>query len=261
MQHARLHFQREGVDAEIQLTAYTGVAAFNIGFGARTACGAFQIFPNAAWKEELEGERYKKLEALWGHVVLLIVDEVSFIGRAFFARMHWRLQQANLAMRGLSGPADRLARPASVKDLATRAQAEVPPNVRVAGFPREPLEDADGGVFILCPRAPERDACELLVNTASESLVPVAILNPYLVDMGTTGFGMAGRMFKERFSDTRRPAPGSVRSALGGLAMRRAAGEARRPQVRALLLPADARVGRASPDLPAALQRLAPVRP
>ena len=27
-------------------------------------------------------------------MVLLIVDEISFIGRAFFARMHYRLQQA-----------------------------------------------------------------------------------------------------------------------------------------------------------------------
>jgi len=84
-------------------------------------------------------------------------------------------------------------------------EAEVPPNVRVAGFPREPLEDSDGGVFVLCPRAPERDACELLVNAATDALIPVAILNPYLVDMGTTGFGMAGRMFKERFSDTFEP--------------------------------------------------------
>ena len=29
----------------------------------------------------------------------------------------------------------------------------------------------------------------------------VALLNPYLVDMGTTGYGMAGRLFKERFVD------------------------------------------------------------
>ena len=28
--------------------------------------------------------------------MLLIVDEVSFIGTAFFARMHFRLQQADL---------------------------------------------------------------------------------------------------------------------------------------------------------------------
>ena len=70
------------------------MAAFNIGFGARTAVSAFQIFPNAVWKAELEGERVRKLEEQWGDVVLLIVDEVSFIGRAFFARMHYRLQQA-----------------------------------------------------------------------------------------------------------------------------------------------------------------------
>ena len=37
VQHVRLKFQEEAVDATVQLTAYTGVAAFNIGFGARTA--------------------------------------------------------------------------------------------------------------------------------------------------------------------------------------------------------------------------------
>ena len=51
MQHMRLLFQTEGIDAKVELTAYTGVAAFNIGFGAKTACSAFQIFPNAAWKK------------------------------------------------------------------------------------------------------------------------------------------------------------------------------------------------------------------
>ena len=33
------------------------------------------------------------MEETWSKVVLLIVDEVSFIGRAFFWRMHCRLQQ------------------------------------------------------------------------------------------------------------------------------------------------------------------------
>ena len=33
----------------------------------------------------------------------------------------------------------------------------------------------------------------------------VALLNPYLVDMGTTGYGMAGRLFKERFVDALEP--------------------------------------------------------
>ena len=66
----------------------------NIDFGAKTACSSFHVFPNAAWKNELEGEAFRKLERQWRTVVLLIVDEVSFIGRAFFARIHFRLQQA-----------------------------------------------------------------------------------------------------------------------------------------------------------------------
>ena len=47
VQHVRLLFLKRGVPAKVTLTAYTGVAAFNIGFGARTACSAFQIFPKA----------------------------------------------------------------------------------------------------------------------------------------------------------------------------------------------------------------------
>ena len=104
LQHLRLLFQKEGVEAAVELTAYTGVAAFNIGFGAKTACSAFRIFPNAAFKKELKGEQFRALEKQWENVVLLIVDEVSFIGRAFFHRMHCRLQQAKRAFfaeRGL----------------------------------------------------------------------------------------------------------------------------------------------------------------
>ena len=94
MQHARLYFQEQAVAATIELTAYTGVAAFNLGFGARTSCSGFQVFPNAAWKTELEGDAFRRLEQQWGHVALLFIDEISFIGRAFFARVHYRLQQA-----------------------------------------------------------------------------------------------------------------------------------------------------------------------
>ena len=93
VQHARLLFHTRKVAAKIQLTAYTGVAAFNIGFGAKTACSAFQIFPKAAWHTELSGPAFQKLEQTWAEAILLIVDEVSFIGRAFFARMHFRMQQ------------------------------------------------------------------------------------------------------------------------------------------------------------------------
>ena len=103
VQHLRLLFQREDVDASVELTAYTGVAAFNIGFGARTACSSFQVFPKAAWKNQLTGEAFRKLEQQWRSVVLLVVDEISFIGRAFFARMHFRLQQAKRRFFSESG--------------------------------------------------------------------------------------------------------------------------------------------------------------
>ncbi len=92
--HLRLLFQEKQVEATVELTAYTGVAAFNIGFGAKTACTSFRVFPKAKWHNELEGEAFRKLEQQWRSVVLLIVDEISFIGRAFFAKMHFRLQQA-----------------------------------------------------------------------------------------------------------------------------------------------------------------------
>ena len=97
VQHVRLLFKRDAVDATIELTAYTGVAAFNIGFGAKTASSSFQIFPNASWKKELDGDKLRRLEKQWENVQLLIVDEVSFIGRAFLARMHLRLQQGKRA--------------------------------------------------------------------------------------------------------------------------------------------------------------------
>jgi hypothetical protein len=101
--HVRLLFRREAMPATVALTAYTGVAAFNIGFGAMTACSSFQVFPNASWQTELSGEALRQLEARWSSVVLLIVDEVSFIGRAFFSRMHHRVQQAKRRFFSESG--------------------------------------------------------------------------------------------------------------------------------------------------------------
>ena len=65
LQHLRLLFQNERVQAAVELTTYTGVAAFNIGFGAKTACSAFRIFPNDTFKKELKGEQCRALEKHW----------------------------------------------------------------------------------------------------------------------------------------------------------------------------------------------------
>lgn len=95
--HLRKKFAANRIPAKVELTAYTGVAAFNIGFGAKTTCSCFQIFPNATWTSELKGQKKKQLEQQWEQVELLIVDEISFVGRILFARMHHRLQQGRRA--------------------------------------------------------------------------------------------------------------------------------------------------------------------
>lgn len=102
--HVRMLFREAKIPARVALTAYTGVAAFNMSFGAKTACSTFSIFPHAKWSSELKDEALRKLEAQWSHVVLLIVDEISFIGAGFLARMHHRMQQAKreyFAMLGM----------------------------------------------------------------------------------------------------------------------------------------------------------------
>ena len=93
VQHVRLLFQEKDIDAAVELTAFTGVAAFNIGFGAKTACSSFSISGDGSWQKELKGDKARRLEEQWRSVALLIVDEISFIGSAFFWRMHLRMQQ------------------------------------------------------------------------------------------------------------------------------------------------------------------------
>lgn len=56
-----------------------------------------------------------------------------------------------------------------------------------------------------CPKASEAEYVEQLLNTAEtklgEQLKLTIFVNPNLVDMGVTGFGMAGRMLRERLID------------------------------------------------------------
>ena len=88
----------------MELTAYTGVAAFDIGFGAKTCCSSFGISGSRAWQKELKGDAARRLEEQLRSAVLLIVDEISSIDRAFFARMNFRLSQGrsrHLSERGM----------------------------------------------------------------------------------------------------------------------------------------------------------------
>ena len=80
--------------------------------------------------------------------------------------------------------------------------ARLPGNVRLAAFPRDQPEPEDSAFFVICPKAAEAAETELLINDVGRSQKkPVVLLNPELVDMGTTGYGFAGRELKRRLLD------------------------------------------------------------
>jgi hypothetical protein len=59
-------------------------------------------------------------------------------------------------------------------------------------------------VFFFCPKASESEQVEELLRKTEEkatNLLLTVFVNPNLVDMGVTGFGMAGRMLRERLLD------------------------------------------------------------
>ena len=59
-------------------------------------------------------------------------------------------------------------------------------------------------IFFFCPKASESDFVEEILYKSEESCSNLALtifVNPLLVDMGVTGFGMAGRMLRERLID------------------------------------------------------------
>ncbi|KAJ1447896.1 hypothetical protein M885DRAFT_541145 [Pelagophyceae sp. CCMP2097] len=86
----------------------------------------------------------------------------------------------------------------------------LPPNTRFASFPRDKPQPGDAAFFVICPRATEADATSALVEamTGGEATSPrpVVLLNPALVDMGTTGYGLAGRNLRNRLINVLEPA-------------------------------------------------------
>ena len=80
--------------------AYTGVAASNIGLGARTLTDFFRLAKvNAASGDlaPLEGEDLKEFVEDLGAVELLVIDEISMVSRVMLAHIHVRLREWRLA--------------------------------------------------------------------------------------------------------------------------------------------------------------------
>jgi hypothetical protein len=82
----------------------------------------------------------------------------------------------------------------------------VPPCVEYASCGGVQQKDIskDELVFFFCPKASESQNVEELLQTSEttcSNLKLVIFVNPNLVDMGVTGFGMAGRLLRERLID------------------------------------------------------------
>jgi hypothetical protein len=89
----------------------------------------------------------------------------------------------------------------------TTAAADLPPCVEFSSCGGVQVQDIsrDTLVFFFCPKASESDFVEELLQKSemgAPNLQLTVFVNPNLVDMGVTGFGMAGRMLRERLLDS-----------------------------------------------------------
>ena len=91
-------------------------------------------------------------------------------------------------------------------------RGQVPPCVEFASCGGVQVSDVSKDVIIIffCPRASEAEFVEEILYKTEESrgdeLQMTVMVNPLLVDMGVTGFGMAGRRLRERLIDGLTPA-------------------------------------------------------
>jgi len=89
--------------------------------------------------------------------------------------------------------------------------ALVPPCVEFSSCGGVQMQDIsqDSIIFFFCPKASEAEFVEealLKSESALEDKLQLTIfVNPLLVDMGVTGFGLAGRMLRERLIDNLMP--------------------------------------------------------
>lgn len=90
------------------------------------------------------------------------------------------------------------------RDWNAQDDAKVPPCVQFASCGGVQSQDISNDclVFFFCPKAAESEQVEAILQraeiSAADNLKLTIFVNPNLVDMGVTGFGMAGRLLRER---------------------------------------------------------------
>ena len=91
------------------LVAHTGVAAANLGAGARTIDSVFRLGGETA-ADDLEGPDLDSFVLEFGNLQLLVIDEISTVGAAQFEMMSRRLEQLGKSLwrrsRGTEPPPD-----------------------------------------------------------------------------------------------------------------------------------------------------------
>uniref|UniRef100_A0A7R9U859 DUF1995 domain-containing protein n=1 Tax=Pinguiococcus pyrenoidosus TaxID=172671 RepID=A0A7R9U859_9STRA len=153
--------------------------------------------PPEALAEVNDEEEEKPAPTFDQTVAIYFPDE----GAAALARQEWKLVKSKKKKK----PADD-----DEEEEEEDTTPLVPQNVRVKGLPRvvgeelvgpPPIKSSDAALVLLCPRAEDLSAIEKIYQAAQGAATPVVMINPNLIDMGTTGFGYAGRLVRERLID------------------------------------------------------------
>ena len=77
-----------------KVAAPTGTAAFNVRFNATTIHRLIQWFTPKYWNEDLYDKQLEKLQTALGKTELVVIDEISMVGRQMMGRIDSRFSKA-----------------------------------------------------------------------------------------------------------------------------------------------------------------------
>ena len=95
LQELRRRLQGHKLEVDFfKVAAPTGTAAFNVRFNATTLHRLIHWFTPKYWNEELSDVKLDKLQQALGKTELVVIDEISMVGRQMMGRVDSRLSKA-----------------------------------------------------------------------------------------------------------------------------------------------------------------------
>ena len=95
LQELRRRLQGHKLEVDFfKVAAPTGTAAFNVRFNATTVHRLIHWFTPKYWNEELSDVKLDKLQQALGKTELVVIDEISMVGRQMMGRVDSRLSKA-----------------------------------------------------------------------------------------------------------------------------------------------------------------------